>query len=371
MSGGKLKELELPVPPINEQRRIVAKLEALQARSRRAREALDAVPPLLEKVRQSILAAAFRGDLTKDWRAKHKDVEPASELLKRILVERRRKWEEGELAKMNAKPAPTNDTWKQKYKEPAPIDASAFRQLPHGWCWTSIDELATVGTGATPRRGNDEYYVGGTIPWVTSGALNEDVVSTATELVTERAVRETNLCLYPAGSLLMAMYGEGRTRGKVAELGIAATTNQAIAAILLTETAEVLRPLVRYALWETYARIRDVSSGGVQPNLNLEKVRGLPVPLCPLEESAVLAGTVGRALEGCAQLRTRCATQAHAFSDLERATLAKAFRGELVQQDSNDEPADAMLTRLRDANGASAGSHAKPRAPQRVSRASK
>src|SRR5260221_3625198 len=96
VSGGKLKDLEVPIPPLNEQRRIVAKLEGLQARSRRARDALDAVPPLLEKLRQSILAAAFRVDLTKDWRAKHKDVEPASELLKRIRTERRKKWEDAE-----------------------------------------------------------------------------------------------------------------------------------------------------------------------------------------------------------------------------------------------------------------------------------
>ena len=75
-------------PPVDEQRRIVAKLDALRARSRRAKEALDAVPALLDKLRQSILAAAFRGDLTADWREANPDVEPASELLKRIRVER-------------------------------------------------------------------------------------------------------------------------------------------------------------------------------------------------------------------------------------------------------------------------------------------
>lgn len=107
------------LPPLNEQRRIVAKLESLQARSRRAREALDAVPPLLEKLRQSILAAAFRGDLTKDWRAKHRDVEPASELLKRIRVERRKKWEEAELAKLKAKgKSPRDDAWKGSTRSP-------------------------------------------------------------------------------------------------------------------------------------------------------------------------------------------------------------------------------------------------------------
>ncbi|HNN54344.1 MAG TPA: restriction endonuclease subunit S, partial [Pseudomonadota bacterium] len=85
------------LPPLNEQRRIVAKLDSLQERSRRARDSLDAVPALLDKLRQSILAAAFRGDLTRDFREQHKDLEPASKLLQRIRTERRKKWEEAEL----------------------------------------------------------------------------------------------------------------------------------------------------------------------------------------------------------------------------------------------------------------------------------
>ncbi|MBK6463039.1 MAG: hypothetical protein IPF92_18840 [Myxococcales bacterium] len=100
------------------------------------------MPPLLEKLRQSILAAAFRGDLTKDWRAKNRDVEPASELLKRIRVERRKKWEEAELAKMTAKgKAPRDDAWKGKYKEPEPVDATGLPELPEGWCWASAEDL--------------------------------------------------------------------------------------------------------------------------------------------------------------------------------------------------------------------------------------
>jgi type I restriction enzyme S subunit len=145
-----LSELALSIPPLNEQRRIVAKLESLRARSRRAREALDAVPPLLEKLRQSILAAAFRGDLTKDWRAKHPHVEPATELLKRIRIERRKKWEEAELAKMKAKgKAPADDRWKSKYKEPEPVDACGLPELPEGWCWASLDELTFLVGGIT------------------------------------------------------------------------------------------------------------------------------------------------------------------------------------------------------------------------------
>lgn len=78
-----IRGVELPVPPLGEQRRIVAKIEALTARSRTAREALEKVPPLLERFRQSVLAAAFRGDLTAEWRRQHPDVEPLEALLAR------------------------------------------------------------------------------------------------------------------------------------------------------------------------------------------------------------------------------------------------------------------------------------------------
>jgi len=98
-----IRRVDVGFPPLPEQRRIVAKIEALQERSRAAREALDAIPPLLDRFRQSVLAAAFRGDLTADWRANNPDVEPASVLLERIRIERRRRWEEAQLAKLKAK----------------------------------------------------------------------------------------------------------------------------------------------------------------------------------------------------------------------------------------------------------------------------
>ena len=91
IAQGDLESMTIPVPPSNEQRRIVAKIEALTARSRAARGALEQVPPLLERFRQSVLAAAFRGSLTAAWRRRHPDVEPASVPLERIRAERRRR----------------------------------------------------------------------------------------------------------------------------------------------------------------------------------------------------------------------------------------------------------------------------------------
>ena len=127
MSEPNIESLTFWLPPLPEQRRIVAKIEALQERSRKARAALEAIPPLLEQFRQSVLAAAFRGDLTADWRAQHPNVEPASVLLDRIRAERRRRWEEAELAKMQAKgKMPKDEKWKERYKEPEPVDPESL-----------------------------------------------------------------------------------------------------------------------------------------------------------------------------------------------------------------------------------------------------
>src|SRR5262249_36804273 len=114
-----VRALQLPLPPLNEQRRIVAKLDALLTRSRTAKDAMDAVPALREGCRQSVLAAAFRGDLTRDWREKNRNVEPASKLLERIRTERRRLWEVSELERLRATgKAPKDGRWKERYEEP-------------------------------------------------------------------------------------------------------------------------------------------------------------------------------------------------------------------------------------------------------------
>lgn len=105
-----------------------------------------------------------------------------------------------------------------------------------------IGELAQVTSGAIPRRGCAEYYDHGSIPWVTSSQLNRPFVENATQFITEKALKETSVKLLEAGTLLLAMYGEGRTRGKCPELTFSATTNQACAAIKLKPRSRPRRP---------------------------------------------------------------------------------------------------------------------------------
>src|SRR5262249_14919893 len=153
-----VRALRVPLAPPPEQRRIIAKLEALLARSRRARGALDAVPALLERFRQSVLTAAFRGDLTRAWREKNRNVEPASKLLERSRAERRRRWEEAGLERLRARgKAPNDDGGKGKYQGPKHIEAEGLPELPHAWTWASVETMGSVDLG---RMRSPEKHAG-------------------------------------------------------------------------------------------------------------------------------------------------------------------------------------------------------------------
>lgn len=155
---------------------------------------------------------------------------------------------------------------------------------PRAWSLVPLGDIVRVGTGATPLRKNRAYYEDGTIPRVTSGAVNAGTITAPTELITPLALSETNVKLFPPGTLLVAMYGEGQTRGRVAELAIEAGTNQAVAAVFFDAESATLQPFIRLFFEDSYQRVRALSVGGVQPNLNLGMIKDTLLPLPPIEE---------------------------------------------------------------------------------------
>ncbi len=191
-----------------------------------------------------------------------------------------------------------------------------------------LGELARVSTGTTPLRGNTAFYENGTIPWITSGDLHQGLISRASQFVTPLALTETSLKLVPAGSLLIAMYGEGRTRGTVAELAIEATTNQACASVELHEAA--LRAWVRLVLDANYNSMRRMAAGGVQPNLNLSLVRSIEVPVPTLAAQETAIAHVSEVSDAREQLATSLGSATKRGANLRRALLAAAFSGRLI-----------------------------------------
>lgn len=161
------------------------------------------------------------------------------------------------------------------------VAATSDRRDDPGWETLTIGQMAKVSTGATPLKSRSDYYIDGTIPWVTSALLNRPFIDRADAHITERALLETSVKMFPPGTLLLAMYGEGQTRGRCSELLINATTNQACAAIQLLPAYEEYRAWVKLVLQASYRRTRDLAAGGVQPNLSLGLVRGISIPLPP------------------------------------------------------------------------------------------
>jgi type I restriction enzyme S subunit len=347
-----IENIEFPLASAREQQRIVEALDSYLSRLDSAVASLQKVQTKLKAYRASVLKAAVEGRLVPTEaelaRREGRDYEPASVLLARILKERRRRWEEAELARMQkAGKTPKDDAWKKKYAEPETPDTSKLPSLPEGWCWASVEQVAEVGTGATPNRSVSEYWEAGTVPWVTSAAAALDVVSEASELVTELALAETNLTLYPPNTLILAMYGEGKTRGRCSVLGIAATTNQALAALVTLESAQGIRDWLKLFMDFNYDNVRRQSAGGVQPNLNLSIVRSISFPLPPLAAQARLVAEADRQLSVAKMLEEDVRRQLSRTSRLRQSILKWAFEGKLVDQDPSDEPAEELLARIR------------------------
>lgn len=214
------------------------------------------------------------------------------------------------------------------------------------WVVLTIGDMASVTSGATPLRSRCDYY-NGSIPWVTSTLLNRAFVDDAEQHVTEKALKESSLKLLKPGTLLLAMYGEGQTRGRCSELRIAATTNQACAAISLNDEYEDRRPWIKLSLEAMYEQNRKLAVGGVQPNLNLSLIRKIRINLPPAEKQDDLLVEAEALRTSTVRVASESSMVLARAAQLRRLLLTEAFAGRLLPQDSNDEPASVLLERNR------------------------
>jgi len=309
-----LKQSTIPVAPLDQQKRIVAEIEKQFSRLDEAVANLKRVKADLKRYKAAVLKAAVEGRLVETEaelaRREGRSYETGEQLLQRILEIRRSQWF-----------ISGRGQGKGKYKEPAEPNTTDLPELPEGWVWANVDQLSEVGTGATPKRDQARYY-GGEIPWVTSAVANDAFVDHADEFVTSDALAETNLTLYPPGTLLVAMYGEGKTRGKCSELRIAATTNQALAAL---QADEDVRKYLKQFLEFNYEQMRKVASGGVQPNLNLSLVRAVCVPLPPMAEQNRIVAEVDRRLTLLHETEAQVDANLQRAGRLRQSILQRAF----------------------------------------------
>jgi len=351
-----LRECIFRVPSSNEQKRIVARIEQLQEHSRQASEALEAIPELIEQLRQSVLAAAFRGGLTKAWREQNPDVEPASELLKRIRVERRRRWEEAEFEKLKAqgltgeKLESQFTKRKKAYKEPGPVDTADFPELPDKWCWASFEELSWNSSYGTSMK--CDHDAAGVpvlrIPNIDAGMINQDDLKYS---LSDLPLRDGDY-LAPRDFLIIRTNGSRKLVGRGALITSSFTEPTFFASYLIrfrfVKDSNVCQWVS--SIWHSPAirnTIEDLASTSAgQYNVNLTKLNSTILPIPPKAEIREINSLLENALEEEVDPSTLLRNCLEEMRKLERSILTRAFRGELVPQDPNDEPASELLERI-------------------------
>lgn len=158
--------------------------------------------------------------------------------------------------------------------------------LPEGWKLVRLGDIAQIGSGGTPDRSQAGYW-NGDIPWVTTGEIQFNTIKDTAEKITAAGLKNSSAKLYPAGTLLMAMYGQGKTRGQVAKLGIAAATSQNSAAILLNNSHDP--EFFLHYLASRYDEIRELGNSGGISHLNAALLRKIEVPTGPLHIQRLMA----------------------------------------------------------------------------------
>ena len=333
LNQGNLKTIPVPLAPLEQQKRIVAKIEELFSHIDAGIAALKKAKQLLKQYRQSVLKAAVTGELTKQWRDGNKDkLESASQLLERILQERRQKWEAQQLEQFKAKgKVPKDDKWKGKYKEPEEVVLAGLPELPDEWIWARLDSIAFVGTGMSVSKSRkvidpiDVAYL--RVANVQRGYLVLDKMKT---MPIEKG-RLTDLELQEWDVL----YNEG---GDIDKLGRGWIWENQVKPCITQNHVFRASPYIkeRYhsiflSNWgNTFGQEYFIDTGKQTTNLasiNKGVLSAFPTPLAPIEEQKKIIEIVEEKLASISHLETQVNIQLIKAEKNKQSILASAFSG--------------------------------------------
>lgn len=294
LTQAQMRKIPIPNIPSDEQFRIVARIEELFSELDKAVGTLKTTKEQLEVYRQAVLKAAFEGKYTKWWRKNH-NVSANEEYC--------------ELRKEN-----------QVFKDTSGDENELSLNIPDEWMKVRLGEIFDVEVGATPSRQHAEYW-NGSIPWVSSGEVRFTTINKTREMITDIGLKNASTNLQPIGTVLLAMIGEGKTRGQSAILNIPAAHNQNTAAILVSKT--LCQPkYIYYFLQLNYENTRRVGSGNNQKALNKERVRAIRVPFAPIAEQSIIVKEIEKRLSICENIEQTVNT-ALAQADAMRQSILK------------------------------------------------
>jgi type I restriction enzyme, S subunit len=332
-----LREADIPLPPLVEQRRIVGRVDALFAEITEGETALAAARKGLDTFRRALLKAAVTGELTKDWRAVIPITETSSDLLARI-------------AKDSAnKTAPKG----RRRADSTPLDTSSLHVLPKGWTWATLGEVTISGptNGYSPKKSADG-----------SGTLALKLTATTKGQIdlTDRAIKSLSETISPGSDLFLKPGDLLFQRGNTAEyVGIAAVyegpSDKYVYPDLMIRVRTASPKLTEW-IWRVansplgrkYMIDKASGTAGTMPKISGETLRNFPVPIPPPAEAAEILRRVSDALTAAADTKALLDAEAADAARLKQSILKAAFEGRLVPQDPTDEPASALRARLAD-----------------------
>ena len=344
------------LPPLPEQRRIVAKLEELFSKLDAGVAAVRRAQALLKRYRQSVLHAAVTGELTRAWREAHPTAptETGAALLQHISAERRAQWQATQVAKRGGQ-LPMGEGWKSKYAEPEAVEMDGLLELPEGWAWARLNQVSEATGGfafSSPSFSDSGQYQVIKIANVKPGKL---VLDSRPAFINASAVKDdvTSKYLLRKNDCVITLTGtrEKRDYGFVCRIREESNLliNQRLAFIRFY--SPLFAPFFEYALMSKHFQDNffKYETGNVgQGNVGMRAITDETIMLPPLAEQAEIVAEVERRLTVLDALSQTLTDELKRAERLRQSILHQAFTGRLVPQDATDEPAAALLARLRE-----------------------
>ena len=357
----RFQAFDIPVAPLREQRRIVAKIEELFSELGKGIESLKTAQAQLKVYRQAVLKHVFEGKLTAQWREENKDkLEKPEQLLARIKQERETRYEQqlkewkvavktwegnGKRGKRPRKPRTPNPT-KNSFKD----FAAESNHLPFGWTWTTIGSLFDVVSGATPK-GLEQAKGDGTPFYKVSdmNALgNETRMDSATIYLSETERNDLGLTAYPRGTIIFPKRGGAILTNKkrlLSRLSCFDLNTMGVINSLASISTEYLWH------WFQSLDLAKIYDGSNVPQINNKNVEPLLFPICSIEEQREVSSILEKVLSLVDETEADISRELWKAETLRQSVLKKAFSGQLVPQDPRDEPASVLLDRIHAAKG--------------------
>ncbi len=297
-----LKNFQIFIPSLPTQEKIVQKIEELFSELDKGVEELTTAKAKLKVYRQAVLKEAFEGKLTKEV-CGYNESSVDEDFNSTVIYDVAFKDLSGDLNALKL-------------------------EIPKHWKLCRIGEMFSVEVGATPSRKNDSYW-NGDICWASSGEVKFSKITKTKETITEEGVTNSSTKVQPKGTVLLAMIGEGKTRGQAAVLDIEAAHNQNTAAVLVSKTS--CCPLYIYYFFQlNYEYIRSVGSGNNQKALNKERVKAILFPFCSFVEQNQIVAEIESRLSICDQIEATIEESLKKSESLRQSILKEAFEGRLV-----------------------------------------